>query len=128
MSNSLAIAQQNPAKTAQVALSVFFNITKAWKLKAKEQRILLGQPSESTFFNWKKGNASSISKDTLERVSYIMGIYKALGMLFTLRSQADSWIKRPNKAFNDQSALEYMLNGSMINLNEIRRYLDAQRG
>lgn len=119
---------ENPAKTAQVALSVFFNIMNAWNVKVKEQRVLLGNPSESTFYNWKNGKVSSLSSDTLERISYVMGIYKALGILFPTRAQADAWPKKPNKAFNDESALEFMLKGSMMHLIDMRRYLDAQRG
>jgi hypothetical protein len=123
-----AVLQQDPAKTAQVALEVFFNIMAAWQVKGKDQMILLGKPAESTFYNWKKGKVSSLSTDTLERISYVMGIYKALGNLFPTRNQADAWPHKPNKVFNDQTALAFMLKGSMINLSDMRRYLDAQRG
>ena len=119
---------ENPAKTAHVALSVFFNIMNAWHVKAKDQRILLGKPAESTFYNWKNGKVSSLSNDTLERISYVIGIYKALGILLPTREQADAWPLKTNKAFNDETALEFMLKGSMIHLSDMRRYLDAQRG
>lgn len=122
------ILEQKPAKTAKVGLAVFFNIMNAWQVKAKEQIVLLGRPAESTFYNWKKGKVVNVSQDTLERISYILGIYKALGILFPTRAQADAWPKKPNKAFNDLSALEFMLKGSMIHLSDMRRYLDAQRG
>lgn len=123
-----ATLTQDPEKSAQVALSVFFNIMSAWKVRAKDQIILLGKPAESTFYNWKKGKASSLSVDTLERISYVMGIYKALGILFPTREQADAWPQKPNKAFNDETALDFMLKGSIIHLSDMRRYLDAQRG
>jgi hypothetical protein len=126
--NVQAALQQDPAKTAQVALGVFFNIMAAWQVKGKDQMILLGKPAESTFYNWKKGKVSSLSPDTLERISYVMGIYKALGSLFPTRSQADAWPHKPNKVFNNETALSFMLKGSMINLSDMRRYLDAQRG
>lgn len=119
---------QNPKQTAQVALSVFFNIMAAWQVKTKDQIVLLGKPAESTFYNWKKGKASNLSADTLERISYVMGIYKALGILFSQREQADAWLQKPNKAFNGESALQFMLKGSMVHLSDMRRYLDAQRG
>lgn len=122
------LISQDPAKTAQVGLEVFFNIMKAWGVKTKEQMVLLGKPAESTFYNWKKGKVVHLSQDTLERISYILGIYKALGILFPTRSQADAWPKKPNKAFNDQTALAFMLQGSMVHLIDMRRYLDAQRG
>mgnify|MGYP000027896893 CR=1 FL=1 len=122
------LLKENPAKTAQVALSVFFNITAAWGVKNNEQRVLLGSPAESTLFKWKKGQVSKISLDTLERISYITGIYKALGILFPTREQADAWVNKPNKDFNGETALKFMLKGSMVNLSDTRRYLDAQRG
>lgn len=123
-----AVLQQDPAKTAQVALNVFFNIMEAWQVKSKDQMVLLGKPAESTFYNWKKGKVSSLSVDTLERISYIFGIYKALGILFPTREQADNWPKKANKAFNNESALDFMLKGSITHLSDMRRYLDAQRG
>ncbi|MER2493694.1 MbcA/ParS/Xre antitoxin family protein [Catenovulum sediminis] len=122
------VLAQNPEKTAQVALSVFFNIMDAWHVRAKDQITLLGKPAESTFYNWKKGKISSLSADTLERISYIMGIYKALGILFPTREQADAWPHKPNTAFNGESALSFILKGSMVHLIDLRRYLDAQRG
>ncbi len=119
---------QDPRQTAKVALNVFFNIMAAWQVKAKDQRILLGNPPESTFYNWKNAKVTHLSFDTLERISYIIGIYKALGILFPSREQADAWPHKPNKAFNNQSALAFMLKGSIVNLSDLRRYLDAQRG
>ena len=126
--SEIAVLEQPPEKVAAIALEVFFNIMSAWHVKGKDQIILLGKPAESTYYNWKKGKASSLSTDTLERISYLMGIYKALGILFPTREQADAWPLKPNKAFNDESALEFMLKGSMIHLSDMRRYLDAQRG
>jgi hypothetical protein len=122
------VLAQNPSKTAQVALKVFFNIMNEWNVKNQDQITLLGKPGSTTFYNWKKGQASSLSVDTMERISYIIGIYKALGILFPTREQADAWIKKPNSHFNNESALAYMLKGSMVHLNDMRRYLDAQRG
>jgi len=120
--------QADPLKTAQVSLKLFFNVMKAWNVKNKEQMILLGQPAEATFYNWKKGQVKHLSADTLERISYIAGIYKALGILFPTRTQADAWAQKPNKAFDNESALNFMLKGSVANLCDMRRYLDAQRG
>ena len=122
------VLAQNPTKTAQVALKVFFNIMSEWNVKNQDQITLLGKPGSTTFYNWKKGQVSSLSVDTMERISYIMGIYKALGILFPTREQADAWIKKTNGHFNNESALAYMLKGSMMHLNDMRRYLDAQRG
>lgn len=122
------LVAQDPSKTASVALKTFFNIMEKWGAKNEQQIILLGQPSSGTFYNWKRGKVASLPVDTLERISYVMGIYKALGVLFPTRAQADAWPTKPNQAFDGQSALEYMCKGSMVHLIHLRRYLDAQRG
>ena len=117
---------QNPGLTGKIALSTFFNIMTAWKIKVKDQITLLGQPSESTYYNWKKDNANPISSDTLERISLIIGIYKALRILFPIESQANAWVHKDNERFNGNSAISIMLKGQHIHLVDVGRYLDAQ--
>jgi hypothetical protein len=112
------------------ALTAFFNITAAWDLSAEEERQLLGSPPRSTFFKWKSEKSAKLTPDTLERVSYVMGIYKALRILLPTEAAANSWVKKPNTAapFGGRSALERMLGGRVIDLADVRRYLDAERG
>jgi len=112
------------------ALRAFFRIAAAWRLTAKQERILLGNPPESTFFKWKKDQAGNLSRDVLERISYVLGIYKALQILFPDPARADEWISRPNSApiFQGQSALQRMLSGNVGDLYVVRQYLDAERG
>jgi hypothetical protein len=119
----------NPEKT-RAALNAFFNICEAWKLNDSQKRILLGNPSERTFYQWKKKLAGSLSHDHFERISYILGIYKALHILFTNYANADAWITKLNKAplFGGKSALERMLSGNVADLYLVRQYLDAERG
>ena len=66
----------------------------------------------------------------LERISYILGIYKALQLLLPDTRAADEWIRRPNEAavFGGRSALDRMLSGNVADLYIVRQYLDAQRG
>ena len=112
------------------ALRAFFRITSAWGLKSIEERVLLGHPPESTFFKWKKDEEGSLSRDVLERISYVLGIYKALQILFPEPVRADAWVKQPNAAplFAGQRALDRMLGGNVSDLFVVRQYLDAQRG
>lgn len=112
------------------ALTAFFNITAAWGLSAEEERTLLGGPPRSTFFKWKSERTARLSPDTLERISYVMGIYKALRILLPTDDAANDWVKKPNTArgFNGKSALDRMLAGRVIDLADVRRYLDAERG
>ena len=112
------------------ALRTFFRIAEAWKLSTDEQLMLLGEPSRATFFNWKKSRDVDLYRDTLERISYIVGIYKALQILLPEHAAADAWVRKPNKAplFGGKSALERMLSGYVTDLFLVRQYLDAQRG
>jgi uncharacterized protein (DUF2384 family) len=112
------------------ALTAFFNITERWKLAAEEERTLLGAPPRSTFFKWKSERTARLSADTLERISYVMGIYKALRILLPTEEAANAWVRRPNQAigFAGKSALERMLAGRVMDLADVRRYLDAERG
>ncbi|OLL27836.1 hypothetical protein BTH42_30505 [Burkholderia sp. SRS-W-2-2016] len=112
-------------------LRAFFNIARDWDLNADEQIRLLGSPGRSTFFNWKKEpQAARLSRDTLERLSLLLGIYKALQILLPQPSAADNWIKRPNSAppFGGRRALDRMLAGNISDLVAVRQYLDAMRG
>lgn len=112
------------------ALRAFFNISRAWDLSAEEERLLLGSPGRSTFFRWKRDRAGALPRDALERISYLLGIYKALRLLFPNPGQADGWVKKPNAAplFGGTSALKRMLAGQVADLFVVRQYLDAQRG
>ena len=112
------------------ALRAFFNIASAWNLNAKQQRTLLGNPPSSTFFKWKRDMSGSVSRDVLERISYVLGIYKALQILVPDVERADAWVSSPNAAplFGGRSALDRMLAGNVSDLYAVRQYLDAQRG
>lgn len=112
------------------ALRAFFRIAELWHLTVTEQMTLLGITARSTFFKWKKDPDVELPKDTLERISYLLGIYKALQILLPDPAAADTWVRRPNQAplFGGRSALERMLSGHVADLFVVRRYLDAQRG
>jgi uncharacterized protein (DUF2384 family) len=106
----------------------FFRIMDAWELRDSDAQVLLGKPSRTTFYAWKKGEGGKLSRDTLERVSYVLGIYKTLQLLFSNPDQADAWMKKPNAAFGGRSALEHALGGRVIDLAHVRQYLDFVRG
>jgi Antitoxin Xre-like helix-turn-helix domain/Antitoxin Xre/MbcA/ParS C-terminal toxin-binding domain len=111
-----------------VAVRAFFRLVELWGLSMEQARVLLGRPSRATLYNWKAGKARSLSHDTLRRISYLLGIYKALQILYQDAELADAWIGRPNAAFGGQSALERMLAGDMTDLAAVRAQLDAARG
>ena len=115
---------------AQAGLRTFFRIAGLWDLSVDEQITLLGSPGRSTYFKWKREGVDSLPRDVLERISYVLGIYKDLQLLLPDEDAADRWVRRPNDAapFGGGSALERMLSGNVSDLYEVRRYLDAERG
>lgn len=117
-------------EAGQALLRTFFNIVEAWKLSPREAMTLLGLSSRSTFHVWKSGKSGPLPRDTLERISYVLGIYKALQMLLPSDEAADAWVRKPNSAplFGGASALDRLMSGNVSDLYEVRRYLDAQRG
>lgn len=120
-----------PRRMAAAGLRAFFRIADQWNLAVLEEIKLLGEPSRATYFKWKRDpEAASLGRDTLERLSYILGIYKALQILLPEPEVADAWIKKPNDAapFGGRSALDRMLSGNVSDLYAVRQYLDAQRG
>jgi len=126
--------KRNPSEQAYAAgaagLRAFARIAELWHLSIAEQLTLLGLSSRSTFFKWRKDSQVRLPRDTLERISYILGIYKALQLLLPDTRAADEWIRRPNEAavFGGRSALDRMLSGNVSDLYIVRQYLDAQRG
>ena len=113
-----------------VGLRTFARIAVLWDLSIADQLTLLGLSSRSTFFKWRRDSQVRLPRDTLERISYILGIYKALQLLLPDTRAADEWIRRPNEAavFGGRSALDRMLSGNVSDLFIVRQYLDAQRG
>lgn len=113
----------------RTALKAFFAITDKWKINDTQKRILLAVPP-ATYSRWKSKGYGELGADTLERISYIMGIYKALQILLPTDAAANEWIHKPNSAplFNGNTALDKMLKGHVIDLADVRRYLDAERG
>jgi hypothetical protein len=111
-------------------LRAFANIAERWGLSVAEQLTLLGIASRSTYFKWRREQAPKLPQDTLERLSYLLGIYKALQILLPDARAADEWVRKPNAAapFGGRSALERMLSGQVADLYVVRQYLDAERG
>jgi len=129
------IAPKSPNKmfttseaVSNAAVRAFFKMATLWKLTNDEQIILLGQPSRSKFFEFKRQDAGKLSVDQLDRVVLLMGIFEALSMLYPNSELAYEWLKLPNNAplFKGESALAIMLKGGIPVLFQVRRYLDAQ--
>ena len=112
------------------AMRTFLNVASVWQLTGEEQRALLGWPPESTFYKYKTGEVTTLSFDTLMRISLVLGIYKGLHILYPEAALADSWVRLPNSnpMFGGKPALALMIEDGMDGLYHVRRLLDGRRG
>ncbi len=113
---------------AAAMLRAAFNLFRLWHVGDAEARILLGQPSASTYYRWKRGEIGAVPHDTAWRLGDLMGIHKALRHMFTDPQRSYAWVMKPNAAFAGRSALDRMLAGAPSDLTAVRNYLDAERG
>lgn len=120
--------ESRPAVDHQAAKRAFFRIMDRGGVIDAEASVLLGRPSRSTFYAYKKGAGGQLTSDRLERISYVLGIYKALQHLFIQAEQADAWMRKPNPAFGGRSALEHALGGHVVDLAAVCSHLYAVRG
>lgn len=127
-----ASAEIDRGALGRVAAKLFLGVTEEWQLTDAEKLVLAGHESRTTLNQWRRkieaGEDIRLSRDTLERLSYVAGIYKALQLLFPNPEQRSEWIRRPNRDFGGQPALERMLGGRVVDLADVRRYLDSWRG
>lgn len=78
-------------------LPVIFTIFSSWRLTGQQQMTLLGLSNEKTLYNWKnQPEKAKLPRDCLERASYILGIYRALQILFPDEAQSERWIHAGN--------------------------------
>ncbi|MCA0922934.1 MbcA/ParS/Xre antitoxin family protein [Pseudooceanicola nanhaiensis] len=108
-------------------LRALINLFDRWGLEDREAATLLGQLPR-TYVRWKQGSTGRFGPDVLARMSNLLGIHKALRLIFVEPSRGYAWIKAPNEAFGGRSALEVMMGGALTDLMRVRRYLDAERG
>lgn len=112
------------------AMRTYPNIANDWRLKEQEAALLLGVP-ESTYRRWRKQpTAARLDINQLERMSLILGIYKALQILLPRADAADSWLRRPNHnpLFAGQPPLDRLRSGLTQDLYVVRQHLDTVRG
>ena len=113
---------------AAAMLRAAFNLFKRWGVSDAQAKCLLGEPSQSTFYRWKRGEIGTVPRDTVWRLGDLMGIHKALRYMFTEPERGYAWVSKPNEAFGGGSALDRMLGGAPSDLAAVRSYLDAERG
>lgn len=118
-------------EAGRVALKFFFGLMDHWGCSTDQQRLILGSVSATTFSQYKHLPSLQLPNDTLERISFLMGIHKALSIIFSNdRGRIYTWVNSPNAAppFNGQTALELMLCGRIEDIADVRLYLDGVIG
>jgi len=103
------------------------NLFGKWALTDEQAAILLDMPVR-TYRRWKAQGPGRISRDGCARLSNLMGIHKALRIIFSEETRGYGWIRTANDAFDGSSALDVMLGGELTDIMRVRRYLDAERG
>lgn len=98
-----------------------------WGVTDDQAATLLDLPVR-TYRRWKAGDLGRIDRDGKARLSNLMGIHKALRIIFEEPARGYRWIGAANAAFEERSALDVMLGGELTDLMRVRRYLDAERG
>lgn len=101
------------------------NLFGRWGVTDAEAATLLDLPVR-TYGRWKAGNVGRMGRDGKARLSNLMGIHRALRVIFVDPQRGYEWMREPNAAFEGRSALEVMLGGELTDLIRVRRYLDAE--
>jgi Protein of unknown function (DUF2384) len=121
--------RENQVRLSPSAIKGLLRIAEHWNLRDAETRALLGGMSSGTFYGLKSRRGKILDEDQLTRISLLVGIYKALNILYSAKL-ADSWISLPNAnpMFGGDSALAFMKKGGIPALIRVRQLLDARRG
>lgn len=116
-------------RLSRSALKAFFKLAQAWQLRDDDARELLGGISSSAFYEWKKNPDRVLEVDRITRISFLIGIYKALHILYGDKL-ADEWVSLPNQnvIFGGSTPLAAMQAGGLLTMQTVRKLLDARRG
>lgn len=117
------------ARLSRSAVRAFFNIVARWGIRDEDAKALLGGISNGPYYEMKKDPDRVLDADRLLRISYLIGIFKALNILHS-KKLADAWVRLPNgnRIFAGQTPLAYMMKGGVPAMQMVRRLLDARRG
>jgi hypothetical protein len=115
-------------RLSQSAIDGFFAIMDKWQVPVERAGELLGGMPRSSVYKLKTA-AGTLRQDELTRISYLIGIYKALQILLP-EELANQWVTRPNDnfLFGGQTPLDYMVRAGIPGLQQVRSLLDAARG
>jgi Protein of unknown function (DUF2384) len=99
-----------------------------WGVTDVDAAVLLGGISPKTYRRWRDGEYGRVNRDLADRMSYLLGIHKALRIIFAEPAQGYRWMNQPNARFAGETPLQLLRRGGMEDLRRLRRYLDSVRG
>ena len=117
-------------RLSPAAIAGFFRIMETWRIRDADARHLLGGISTGSWHGLKReAKQRTLDQDTLTRVSLLLGIFKALNILYSDKL-ADAWISLPNRnpIFGGDTPLRYMLHRGVPGMLHVRQLLDGRRG
>ena len=101
-----------------------------WHLKLSEQASLLGlsEQTRNTICGYKGGKKPiAKNRDLIDRIGHFLGIHKALRTLLPKNKElAYQWPTTKNKAFNNRTPVEVVLEEGFEGLLQVRYYLENQ--
>jgi hypothetical protein len=115
-------------RLSRSAIPAFFKLVAAWRIRDESARQLLGGVSNGVYYQLKRGQKKTLDQDKLTRISLLLGIFKALNILYS-RKLADAWITlaNSNPMFIGEPPLTYLIRGGVPALMRVRQLLDARR-
>ncbi len=125
METSLTVEQKS--HLGRIAAKQFLTITDLWKVTDSERRILAGAATRTTISTWRKRvktlDELQLGNDTYERLICIADIHQALLRQFK-KAELHKAIRDIKLPFTQHSLLETMLNGWVINLYQVKNFLE----
>jgi hypothetical protein len=124
----------NRRRLSPPALRTFLAIADLWRLTEEQRRLVLGYPSRSTYHSWcrraRAHGTVTLDVDVLTRISALLGIHQALGILFPDEHAGIAWLRGPHTGlpFGGQAPIDLVTSGSQDALLTVRRFLDGARG
>jgi hypothetical protein len=121
--------KEDRVRLSPAAIKGVMRIARKWDLRDEDTRALLGGVSNGSFYALKHRGTKTLDEDHLTRISLLIGIYKALNILYSPKL-ADAWVTLPNTnaMFGGDAPLTYMKRGGIPAFLRVRQLLDARRG
>lgn len=112
------------------ATAMVMRMFEHWQLDTEEQTALLGLSANNrtALSKYKRGEAISNSRDSMERLSHLFAIHKNLRLLYPQRDVCYAWMKKPNGVFHNLTPTQIIKQYGFTGLLMVRSYLDRARG